>query len=361
MIGKAFCNSCTYMKKIIKNQQDKKFIQLENEVVFALTKGKDTVELHFDYEGETIWATQNTLAELFATSKQNISKHIAKIYQEGELSPERTVNQKLTVQNEGQRQVKREVDFYNLDVIIAVGYRVNSKIATRFRQWATARLNEFIIKGFTMDDNRLKKHGGRYFDELIERIRDIRSSERNLYQKVTDIYATAIDYEYASDVSKKFFATVQNKMHFAVTGKTAAEIIYERANSALPYMGLLSFKGKYLIQADVAIAKNYLNEEELQSLNLLVDAYLSFAEIQATRRVAMHMTNWIKKLDEYLRFASYEVLGDAGKISHSQALEKANKEYEEYSEKRINTFESDFDREVKNLLEGEKEKGSRKK
>lgn len=342
------------MKK--KNQQiiPNKFLQTDNEVIFALTKGKDTVELHFDYEGETIWATQNTIAELFATSKQNISKHIAKIYQEEELSPERTVNQKLTVQNEGGRQVRRKVDFYNLDIIIAVGYRVNSKIATRFRQWATARLNEFIIKGFTMDDNRLKKNGSRYFDELIARVRDIRSSERNLYQKVTDIYATSIDYKYKSDDSKIFFATVQNKMHFAVTGKTAAEIIYERANSALPYMGLSSFKGKYLIQADITIAKNYLNEEELQSLNLLVDAYLSFAEIQATRRVAMRMADWIKKLDEYLHFATYEVLGDAGKISHDQALEKANKEYSDYSEKLMKDFESDFDKEVKKLLKKKK-------
>lgn len=333
-----------------------KFLQTDNEVIFALTKGKDTVELHFDYEGETIWATQNTIAELFVTSKQNISKHIARIYNEEELSSERTVNKKLTVQNEGSRQVRREVDFYNLDIIIAVGYRINSKIATRFRQWATARLNEFIIKGFTMDDNRLKKYGSRYFDELIARIRDIRSSERNLYQKVTDIYATAIDYEYKSDVSKIFFATVQNKMHFAVTGKTAAEIIYERVNSALPYMGLLSFKGKYLIQADIAIAKNYLNEEELQSLNLLVDAYLSFAEIQAARRIAMRMDDWIKKLDEYLRFASYEVLNNTGKVSHDQALEKANKEYSEYSEKLMRGFESDFDKEVKKLLEIKKKK-----
>jgi Virulence protein len=327
-----------------------KFFQPENEVILTLTKGKDTVELCFDYEGETIWATQNTIAELFATSKQNISKHIAKIFQEGELAPERTVNQKLTVQMEGSRQIKRGMDFYNLDVIIAVGYRVNSMIATRFRQWATARLNEFIIKGFTMDDNRLKKHGGRYFDELIARVRDIRSSERNLYQKVTDIYSTAIDYDSKSEVSKIFFATVQNKMHFAVSGKTAAEIIYERANSALPYMGLLSFKGKYLLQADVAIAKNYLNEEELKSLNLLVDAYLSFAEIQAARRIAMHMNDWIKKLDEYLRFASYEVLGNAGKIGHDQALEKANKEYEKFRIEQDKNYVSDFDREVKKLL-----------
>ena len=274
------------MDNEINHQRQKKNIRLDNnEVVFTLTRGKDTIELRFDYEGETIWATQNTIAELFNTTKQNISKHIAKIFQEEELLPDQTVNQKLTVQNEGGRQVKRMMDFYNLDMIIAVGYRVNTKTATRFRQWATARLNEFIIKGFTMDDNRLKKHGSRYFDELIARIRDIRSSERNLYQKVTDIYATSIDYDSKSEISKIFFATVQNKIHFAVTGKTAAEIIYERANSTLPYMGLLSFKGTYVIQADVAIAKNYLNEEELQSLNLLVDAYLSFAEIQAARRI----------------------------------------------------------------------------
>ncbi len=232
------------MKKIPQSQKNKvrltteefsvvqkRFIQYENEVIFTLTKGKETLELRFDYEGETIWATQNTIVELFSTTKQNISKHIKHIYETKELVESATVNKKLTVQNEGARSVKRELDFYNLDMIIAVGYRVNSEVATRFRQWATARLNEFIIKGFTMDDNRLKKHGSRYFEELFTRVRDIRNSERNLYQKVTDIYATSIDYDVKKYISKTFFATVQNKMHFAVTGKTAAEIIHERSNS----------------------------------------------------------------------------------------------------------------------------------
>jgi len=321
----------------------KDFTSPNNEVVFTLTKGKETVELSFDYEGETIWATQNIIAGLFATTKQNISKHIKNIYETKELSELATINKKLTVQNEGTRSIKRELDFYNLDVIIAVGYRINSEVATRFRQWATARLNEFIIKGFTMDDNRLKKNGGRYFEELLARIRDIRSSERNLYQKVTDIYATAIDYDSKNDISKVFFATVQNKMHFAVIGKTAAEIIHERANSSERNMGLMSFKGNYLIQSDTYIAKNYLNEEELKSLNLLVDAYLSFAEIQALRSKTMKMADWVKKLDEYLKFSSYEVLGHAGKISHEKAVEKADVEYQKFTKDHMKHFKSDFD------------------
>lgn len=321
----------------------KDFIFPNNEVVFTLTKGKETTELRFDYKGETIWATQNTIAELFATTKQNVSKHIKNIYETEELSASATVNKKLTVQIEGERSIKRELDFYNLDVIIAVGYRVNSEVATRFRQWATARLNEFIIKGFTMDDNRLKKHGSRYFEELFARVRDIRNSERNLYQKITDIYATSIDYDVKKDISKTFFATVQNKMHFAVTGKTAAEIIHERSNSKEINMGLTSFKGGYLIQSDAYVAKNYLNEEELKSLNLLVDAYLSFAEIQVLRKVAMRMEDWVKKLDEYLKFSSCEVLGHAGKISHEKALKKAEVEYRKFTKDRINNFKSDFD------------------
>ncbi len=324
-------------------KERKKFISPNNEVIFTLTKGIETVELHFDYKGETIWATQNTIAELFETTKQNVSKHIKNIYETEELSAVATVNKKLTVQMEGERPIKRELEFYNLDVIIAVGYRVNSEIAIRFRQWATARLNEFIIKGFTLDDNRLKNHGSRYFEELFARIRDIRNSERNLYQKVTDIYATAINYDAKKNISKTFFATVQNKMHFAVTGKTAAEIIHERSNSKKINMGLTSFKGDYLIRSDAYIAKNYLNKEELKSLNLLVDAYLSFAEIQVSRRIAMRMEDWVKKLDEYLKFSSYDVLGHAGKISHEKALEKAEAEYQKFTKDRSGNFKSDFD------------------
>lgn len=326
----------------------------ENEVVLKLTKGQETLELHFDYEHETIWATQNTIAELFGTTKQNVSKHIKNIISKGELEDSATVNEKLTVQNERGREVSRKLFFYNLDMIIAVGYRVNSDVATRFRRWATARLNEFIIKGFTMDDNRLKKNGGRYFEELLARIRDIRNSERNLYQKVTDIYATALDYNGKSEDSQKFFATVQNKMHFAVTGKTAAEIIHERVNNTLPNMGLTSFKGEYIITTDISIAKNYLQEDELINLNRLVDAYLSFAEIQAIRNNPMTMAEWRKKLDEYLKFASYEVLDNAGIVSHEQAVQKAEAEYEKYSGKRISSLESDFDKQIKKLNEKNK-------
>ncbi|PIQ91604.1 MAG: cell filamentation protein Fic [Parcubacteria group bacterium CG11_big_fil_rev_8_21_14_0_20_39_22] len=344
-------------KKIQKNSNQDFSNSFENEVVLTLTRGKETLELRFDYEGETIWASQNTIAELFKTTKQNVSKHIKNILSEGELTEAGTINEKLTVQSEGGREVSRKLVFYSLDMIISVGYRINSDIATRFRRWATARLNEFIIKGFTMDDNRLKKHGGRYFEELLARIRDIRSSERNLYQKVTDIYATAIDYDGKSEMAQKFFSTVQNKMHFAVTGKTAAEIIHERADSSLENMGLTSFKGKYLLQVDIIIAKNYLNEDELISLNRLVDAYLSFAEIQAARRNPMAMKDWQKKLDEYLRFASYEVLDNAGNVSHEQAVRKAEKEFEKFSKKTIQNFESDFDREIKKLLKKEKDGG----
>lgn len=333
-----------------KNNKRKNEEISENEIVLKLTSGKETVEFRFDYEKETVWATQNTIAELYRTTKQNVSKHIKNILKEGELPELATVNKKLTVQKEGARDISRELVFYNLDMIIAVGYRVNSEIAMRFRRWATARLNEFIIKGFVLDDERLKKYGGRYFDELLARIRDIRSSERNLYQKVTDIYATAIDYDGKTEASKNFFAAVQNKMHFAITGKTAAEIIKERADSALPNMGLTSFKGKYLLRADIAIAKNYLNENELKKLNLLVDAYLSFAELQALRRSPMTMKDWRKKLDEYLKFASYQVLGDSGSASHEEALKKAEEEYEKFSQNRIENIESDFDREIKNFL-----------
>jgi len=320
-----------------------------NKIVYTLTNGKDSVELRFDYERETIWATLNTLGELFDTDKSGISRHIENIYSAGELERDSTVAKIATVQQEGNRSVKRNLEYYNLDMIIAVGYRVNSIVATRFRQWATERLREYIIKGFTMDDDRLKKHGGRYFDELIERIRDIRSSERNFYQKVTDIYSTSIDYEVGSETSRQFFATVQNKMHYAVSGKTAAEIIAKRADSKSPNMGLTSFKGNYIIQADAYIAKNYLTENELKKLNLLVEAYLAFAELQAVRRIPMHMHEWIIKLDEYLKFSDNDVLKNAGMISHEEAMDKATHEYVKYNEQRIKAMESDFDREVKRI------------
>lgn len=331
-----------------------------NKIVYTLTNGKDSVELRFDYEKETIWATLNTLGELFGTDKSGISRHIDNIHATGELERDSTVAKIATVQQEGDRSVKRNLEYYNLDVIIAVGYRVNSLVATRFRQWATERLREYIIKGFTMDDERLKKHGGRYFDELIERIRDIRSSERNLYQKVTDIYATSIDYEPGSETSHQFFATVQDKMHYAVSGKTAAEIIAQRADSQSTNMGLTSFKGNYIIQADAYVAKNYLAENELKKLNLLVEAYLAFAELQAMRRVPVHMHEWVIKLDEYLKFSDQDVLKNAGMISHKEAMDKATREYVQYNEQRIKAMESDFDREVKKIVQQSTKKKGKK-
>ena len=340
------------MKKII-TQNNKSQM---NEVVLILTNGKDNLEMFFDYDHETIWATQNVIASIFGSTKQNISKHIKNILITKELDEKRTVNKKLTVQKEGVREVDRMIDFYNLDMIIAVGYRINSGVATKFRQWATERISEYLIKGFTMDDERLKKNGYRYFKELIERVRDIRSSERNLYQKVTDIYATSIDYDGKAEDSKLFFKTVQNKMHFAVSQKTAVEIISERADSSKPFMGLSSFKNNYVLQEDILIAKNYLEEEELQSLNLLVDAYLSFAETQAARRIPMKMQDWKLKLDEYLKFASYEVLNNAGKVSHENAVKKAELEFEKYKKISNKNYTSDFDREVKKLLKGRKKK-----
>ncbi len=244
---------------------------------------------------------------------------------------------------------KYSVKHYNLDVIISVGYRVKSLRGTQFRQWATKRLREYIVKGFTMDDERLKQGGGRYFKELLQRIRDIRSSERNLYQQVTDIYATSIDYQKDADMTKKFFATVQNKMHYAVHGKTAAEMIYDRANATQPNMGLTNFRGDYITTDDVAVAKNYLTEDELNELNLIVSQYLDFAELQAARRKAMTMQQWIDKLDEYLRVNDSKLLDNAGKISHKQAVEKARREHDKYRQDEMKRLESDFDKATKKL------------
>ena len=259
----------------------------------------------------------------------------------------------LLVQTEGKRQVKREVGHYNLDMIIAIGYRVQSQIATRFRQWATRRLHEYIQKGFAMDDERLKQGGSRYFRELLQRIRDIRSSERNFYQQVTDIYATATDYDPRADLTKKFFATVQNKLHFAVHEHTAAEVIYDRVNNEKPLVGMTNFKGDYITKDDVKIAKNYLSELELQRLNLLVSQFLDFAEFQALEQNPMTMQDWINALDNQIVSLKRKVLQDSGKISHKQAVEKAEKEFELYRDREMKQLESDFDRAVKLLSKKE--------
>ena len=282
-------------------------------------------------EGETVWLTQRAMADLFQTTKQNVSLHIQHVFDEGELRPEATVKQYLTVQTEGNRQIRRAVDHHNLDVIIAVGYRVKSRRGTQFRIWATERLREYLIKGFTLDDRRLKQAGGgNYFEELLARIRDIRSSERVFWRKVLDIYATSIDYDPSDEASRLFFKTVQNKMHWAAHGHTAAEVIHRRADASQPHMGLTSWAGDRPRKTDVGIAKNYLDQEEIGSLNLIVSAYLDFAELQARSRRPMHMADWITKLDDFLRLSERDILTHAGKISHEQAIEKAEFEFERY-------------------------------
>lgn len=298
---------------------------------------------------DDIWLTQNQIAELYNTTKQNISFHINNIFNDGELSQNSTVKKYLTVQNEGGRKVNRNLDHYNLDMIIALGYRIQSPVAVRFRQWATQRLHEYIQKGFALDDERLKQGGNRYFRELLQRIRDIRSSERNFYQQVTDIYATSIDYDPRSNMTKEFFATVQNKLHFAVHEQTAAEVIYNRVDNEKPFVGMTNFKGNYVTRDDVKIAKNYLSEIELQRLNLLVSQFLDYAEFQALEQRSMTMQDWSNELDNQIIANHRRLLEGKGTVSHKQAIEKAEKEFEVYREREMKTLESDFDKAIKKL------------
>jgi len=313
------------------------------------------------FADEDLWLTQNQIAEIYDTTQQNIDQHIRNIYNDKELSSESTYKKFLLVQTEGSRQVKRNISHYNLDMIIAIGYRVQSQIATRFRRWATQRLHEYIQKGFALDDERLKQGGNRYFRELLQRIRDIRSSERNFYQKVTDIYATAIDYDPRSDLTKTFFATVQNKLHFAVHAHTAAELIHDRVDSDKPLVGMTSFKGDYITKDDVKIAKNYLSERELSQLNLLVAAFLDLAEFQAAQEQPMSMADWVDALDRQILAVRREVLKGTGRVSHQQAIEKAEKEFAIYRAREMKQLESDFDRAIKALAKSkdplQKEKG----
>lgn len=319
-----------------------------NLMIYQDENGITKVSVRFS--NEDIWVTQQQLAEVYDTTQQNISQHIDGIYKDGELVQEATNKKFLLVRTEGNRQVKRNIDHYNLDMIIAIGYRVQSQIATRFRIWATERLHEYIQKGFTMDDDRLKNGGSRYFRELLQRIRDIRSSERNFYQQVTDIYATATDYDPRSDLTKAFFATVQNKLHYAVHEHTAAEIVYDRVNREKPFVGMINyFKGNYITKDDVKIAKNYLSEIELQRLNLLVSQFLDFAELQALEQIPMTMQNWIDALDNQIVSNRRKLLEGKGRISHKQAVEKAEKEFEIYRAREMKQLESDFDRAVKLL------------
>lgn len=306
------------------------------------------------FSDEDLWLTQNQIAEIYDTTKQNIGQHIKNILADGELSEVSVVKDFFTTAADGKNYNTRH---YNLDMIIAIGYRVQSQVATRFRRWATERLHEYIQKGFAMDDERLKQGGSRYFRELLQRIRDIRSSERNFYQQVTDIYATATDYDPRSDITKKFFATVQNKLHFAVHEHTAAELIHDRVDNEKPLIGMTSFKGDYITKDDVKIAKNYLSEVELTRLNLLVSQFLDFAEFQALEQTPMSMADWIAALDQQIINVKRQVLHGSGRISHQQAVEKAEKEFEIYRAREMRQLESDFDRAVKRLVAKDSDAG----
>ena len=296
----------------------------------------------------TVWLTQAEIAELFGITPQTVTRHIQAIYADGELDPKATCTEYVQVRSESDRKVRRRLNSYSLDVILAVGYRTRSERGVQFRQWATTHLREYLVKGFAMDDERLKQAGGGdYFDELLARIRDIRSSEKVFWRKVLDIYATSVDYDPSAEASQRFFATVQNKMHWAAHGHTAAEIVHARADAGQRNMGLTSWpgaeRGKPPLRADAGIAKNYLQEDELGALNRIVTAYLEFAEIQATNRRAMAMADWIAKLDDFLRVADREVLDHAGRISHEQAKLKAEAEYDRFRAVRINA-ESEVER-----------------
>jgi hypothetical protein len=331
-----------------------------NDIIFYNTPTGD-VKIEVIFNDETFWLTQKRLAELFGVEVPAISKHLANIFDTGELEKDATVSILETVQQEGGKNVKRKLEFYNLDAIIAVGYRVNSYQATQFRVWATKTLREYIIKGFVLDDARLKqgkRFGKDYFDELLDRIREIRASERRFYLKITDIYEQcSVDYNKDADITQKFFKTVQNKLHFAISGKTAAQIITERASADKPNMGLQTFKnapsGKVL-KGDIGVAKNYLIEKEIKELERVVTMYLDFAELQASRQIPMKMGDWISRLDAFLQFNEYQILKDAGKVSHEVAIKLAEKEYDKFRVIQDQNFESDFDKEIKKIRSNKK-------
>ena len=322
---------------------------MEENKIILYQDDNEITRVSVRFADEDLWLTQKQLAEIYDTTQENISLHVSNIYADGELDEDRTYKKILLVKTEGKRQVRRNIDHYNLDMIIALGYRIQSQIAMRFRRWATQRLHEYIQKGFAMDDERLKQGGNRYFRELLQRIRDIRSSERNFYQQVTDIYATATDYDPRDEITKMFFATVQNKLHYAVHENTAAEIVYNRVDNEKPFVGMTNFKGNYVTKDDVKIAKNYLSEMELQRLNLLVSGFLDFAEFQALEMNPMTMKDWIEALDNQIIAHKRKVLIGKGNISHKQAIEKAEKEFEIYRKREMDLLESDFDREIKRL------------
>src|SRR3989339_132164 len=335
----------------------------DNEITVYQTPGGN-INIEVLYANENVWLSQKRMAELFDCTPDNISLHLKNIYREEELTEAATAEEFSVVQKEGGRAVTRSITCYSLEAIIAVGYRVNSERGTQFRQWATAILKQYIHKGFAIDSDRFKygsRFSARFFDDLLEEIRDIRSSERMAYQKITDLYATSIDYSPKADITKEFFATVQNKLHFAITGQTAAEIVASRANHAKPNMGLTSWRkgtGSKIMTSDVAIAKNYLNKGELDHLNRVVSMYLDYAEIQAIRNRAMYMKDWTDKLNAFLKFSEYEILTNAGSISHEVALALASKEYEIFRKEQDKNYISDFDKEIKKITGKHEKEGT---
>ena len=346
-------------KKIIRSNNNVAKISKENTMgeilIYTTSDGEKKIQVRLI--DETVWLSQKQMAELFDSSRTNIVEHIKHIYEEKELDEVSTCRNFRQVQKEGNREVSRDIPYYNLDMIISLGYRIKSSVATRFRQWATERLKEYIIKGFTMDDERLKNlGGGNYWKELLDRIRDIRSSEKMLYRQVLDIYATSVDYNPKSDESLKFFKIVQNKLHYAAHGHTAAEIIYERADAEKPFMGLTTFSGSFPVLKDVKIAKNYLNEKELKILNNLVSGFFDFAEINAIEHKPMYMSDYVKQLDSILSSGNRKLLKDVGTISSEQALNKATAEYRKYQQKTLSPVEQEYFKVIKSLEKETKKK-----
>ena len=327
-------------------------------ILYQTEDGRTRIQCRF--ENETVWLTQQQMAELFQTTQQNVSLHVRNIYEEGELSEEATHKESLSVRQEGARSVQRRVEFYNLDVIISVGYRVKSQRGTQFRIWATQRLREYIVKGFTMDDERLKNPPGKghidYFDELLERIRDIRSSERRVYLRVREILALAADYEPTEPETQVFFQTIQNKLHFAATGKTAAELVAERADSSQPNMGLMAWRSGVVRKGDVTIAKNYLREDEIEELNRIVVMFLDFAEDQAKRKKQIFLQNWVTRLHDFLNLNERAILPDAGQVSREEARQLAEEEYEKFAARRREALEAQGEADLLGLLDAEVKK-----
>ncbi len=328
----------------------------QGDIVIYQTEDGDT-KIDVRFVNETVWLTQQQMAELFQSSRTNIIEHIQHIYEEGELDEASTCRKFRQVRTEGNRQVAREIPYYNLDMIISLGYRVKSMIATNFRRWATERLKEYMVKGFTMDDERLKNlGGGNYWKELLDRIRDIRSSEKVMYRQVLDLYATSVDYDPKSAESVAFFKMVQNKLHFAAHGHTAAEVIYERADADKPFMGLTAFSGDFPTAKDIGIAKNYLTEEELRILNGIVSGYFDFAEVQAMRHRPMYMSDYVEHLDSVLSSTGEQVLVGAGKVSHKQAMDKANREYQRFLVQNLSPVEEAYLQTIKEVEKTAKKK-----